>query len=292
MSSTHHLLLLPHTPTNPKPLKSTTTITSTLLHHHHPHHHLFKSMQKDLKTHLHNSIPKTPPLEVTNPMHHLLSSAPTTMAPYVCLAASDLVGGRRDVALDVASALHLMHTAAWAHGRLIGLDLTTTLTYSPGVELLTGDGVFPLGFEIVARNKEVEPEVGVKVVMEMVEMMGGIIEGQLGRVEGGVDKELVWKERVEERLCGCGGACGVMVGGGGEEMVEKGRRVGMYLGAISEVVKSGKGLERVERLKMKVVEELEVFDFERRKSLWDLLEFCLNGQTVAGGGGISGQVEL
>lgn len=228
------------------------------------------------------------------------------MAPYVCLAASDLVGGRRDVALDVASALHLMHTAAWAHGRLIGLDLTTTTsssssprTYSPGVELLTGDGIFPLGFEIVARNKEVEPEVGVKVVMEMVEMMGGIIEGQLGRVKGGIDKELVWKERVEERLCGCGGACGVMVGGGGgggEEMVEKGRRVGMYLGAISEVVKSGKGLERVERLKMKVVEELEVFDFERRKSLWDLLEFCLTGQTVAaggaGGGRISGQVEL
>ncbi|KAM0934420.1 putative isoprenoid synthase domain superfamily [Dioscorea sansibarensis] len=231
-------------------------------------------------------------------MHHLVSSAPTTMAPYICLAASDLVGGRRDVALDVASALHLMHAAAWAHGRLLGLDLTSTsspLRYSPGVELLTGDGIFPLGFEIVARNKKMDPDVGVKVVMEMVGVMEGIIEGQLGRVEGGVEEELVWKERVEERLCGCGGACGVMVGGGGGggEMVEKGRRVGMYLGIINEVVKSGKGLERVEDLKMKVVEELEVFDFERRKSLWDLLDLCLTGQTFASGSRISsGQVVL
>ncbi|KAJ0962160.1 hypothetical protein J5N97_029988 [Dioscorea zingiberensis] len=228
------------------------------------------SMEADLEAHLKSSFPTNPPLVVTEPMRHLVSCTPKSMAPVLCLAACELVGGRRDRAMDAACAIQLMHAAKCVHGRLIGLD-SSPLTYSPAIELLTGDGVFPLGFEIIARNRELDPEIGVRVVMEMTEALGGMVEGQLGRVEGGMEEEWVW-ERTEGRLCACAAACGALVGGGGEEVVESVRRCGMYVG----MMRGSVGLERAENLRSRALELLEAFHEEQRAAMLSLMDMCFH----------------
>ncbi|KAJ4844380.1 hypothetical protein Tsubulata_002329 [Turnera subulata] len=250
------------------------------------------SLNQEIDAHLKQAIPLRPPLSVYEPMHHLTFSAPRTPAPALCIAACELVGGHRDQALPAASALRLMHAAAFTHEQLPALKdrprpgrpPNYTHKFEPNIELLTGDGLVPFGMELLASSDDPAQEMLdriLRVIVEITRAMGsqGFVEGQYKESQyGGIDGEeavqVAWIGEVckkkEGELHACAGACGAILGGGSDEEVEKLRRYGLYVGTIRgiDIISGGVEskdeklllLEEVNKLRNLAVEELRGFD--------------------------------
>ncbi|XP_058072512.1 heterodimeric geranylgeranyl pyrophosphate synthase small subunit, chloroplastic-like [Magnolia sinica] len=235
----------------------------------------------DVKTYLEHSLPIRAPVVVHQPMHDLVFAAPKTMASALCIAAYELVGGQRSEAVVAAAcAINLVHAASHTHAHLPNLlERTTPSAYGANIELLTGDAISPLGFELLARS-DVEggnSERILRVIIEIARAMGGqgVVHGRYMHVkwakgqkgEDGVDviQEVCKKEAA---LYACGAACGAILGGASEEEVEKLRTYGLYIGMIWGMM-YGAGREESDRLKIAkglaplALEELEGFDGEK-----------------------------
>uniref|UniRef100_A0A1D1ZJ25 Heterodimeric geranylgeranyl pyrophosphate synthase small subunit, chloroplastic n=1 Tax=Anthurium amnicola TaxID=1678845 RepID=A0A1D1ZJ25_9ARAE len=211
--------------------------------------------EAEVEAHLGASIPTAPPPSVRGPFLRLVSSAPRTMAPALCVAACELVGGRRQLALGAACALRLLHSAFHAHRPLLGLPGPAACPerdapLADGVRLLTADGLLPLGFQLVADSGGgIEPGRVLQVMAEISEAAGaqGMAEGEYEEIlhleTGGGGDEAEWMERVcrktEGKLYACAGACGAILGGAGGEETEKLRRWGMYVGTLHGLLYGG-----------------------------------------------------
>ena len=239
------------------------------------------SVNSEIEAHLKQAIPLRPPLQVFEPMHHLVFAAPQNTAPALCLAACELVGGHRDQAMAAASALHLMHAASFTHEHLPLTDRPRPKSrpmihhaYGPNIELLLGDAIIPFGFELLARSDDPAQNNSdriLRVTIEMTRAMGsqGMVEGQYYELEcpqsdGEELCDIGWIEQVckkkEGGLHACGAACGAILGGGSEEEIEKLRRFGLYVGMIQGAGRKEKGLkEVVEELRNLALKELEEF---------------------------------
>lgn len=244
-----------------------------------PHLHL-ASLHADVQAHLKHSITLKEPLEVFQPMHHLIFSAPKTTVPALCLAACELVCGQRHHAISAASALLLMEAATFTHEHLPLTDKPKPKpepgmnhVYGPNVELLTGDGIVPFGFELLARSDgEGNSEQILRVMVEISRAVGsrGVIDAQYRktlefRSDGEETCHVEEMRRVAEKYeCGlhsCGAACGGVLGGGSEEEIEKLRKFGFYVGMIQGMVKRGlkEGKEMNEARNL-ALQELKFFE--------------------------------
>lgn len=238
------------------------------------------SINAEIDAHLKQAIPLRPPLEVFGPMHHLAFAAPQNNAPALCVAACELVGGRRDQATAAASALHLMYAASFAHEQLPLTDRprptsrpTTQHAYGPNIELLIPDGITPFGFELLAKSDDpAQNNSGriLRVTIEIARAMGsqGMVDGQYHELERPQSDNIRWIEHVSKKKEGgfyaCSAACGAILGEGSEEEIEKLRRFGLYVGMIQGMLH---GVGRKEKGLAKVVEEL------RNLALKELEEF-------------------
>jgi geranylgeranyl diphosphate synthase type II len=120
-------------------------------------------LQADIEAHLKHSLTIKEPLVVFEPMHHHVFTTPKTTVPALCLAACELVGGQRHLAISAASALLLMESATYTHEHLLLTGKpkprpgskprpVVNHVYGPNVELLTSDGIAPFGFELLSRS--------------------------------------------------------------------------------------------------------------------------------------------
>lgn len=217
------------------------------------------SLHADVEAHLKQTITIKEPLVVFEPMHHLIFTAPKTTVPALCLAACELVGGQRQEAISAASTLLLMEAAAYTHEHLPLSDRPGPKpgpmidhVYGPNVELLTGDGIVPFGFELLARSDGGEnSERILKVMVEISRAVGsggGVIDAQYMKTLGGgsdgdeichVEEIRRVVEKYEGRLHSCGAVCGGVLGGGCEEEIERLRKFGFYVGIIQGMIKWG-----------------------------------------------------
>lgn len=244
------------------------------------------SINADIEAHLKQAIPLRPPLQVFEPMHHLVFAVPQNPAPALCIAACELVGGHRDQAMAAASTLHLMQAASFTHEQLPLTDRprpksrpTIHHAYGPNIELLLGDAMVPFGFELLARSNDPVQNNSdriLRVTIEIARAIGsqGMVEGQhyeleCPQSEGEGLCDIGWIEQVckkkEGELHACGAACGAILGGGSEEEIEKLRRFGLYVGTIQGMLhgagKLGKELmKEVEELRNLALKELEEFE--------------------------------
>ncbi|KAL8195564.1 hypothetical protein R6Q57_025967 [Mikania cordata] len=223
------------------------------------------SIYSDIETHLKKAIPIRDPVTVYEPMHHLTFAPPKTTASALCVAACEAVGGNREDAIVAASAIHLMHATIYTHDHLVVTDGSrpeseTKITHRFGsnVELLTGDGIMPFGFELLARSTGSSSEKILKVIVEITRAVGA-----RGMVAG--EDDVI---RPDRQLHGCGAACGAILGGGGEEEIERLKRFGVYVekiqGLLSEKSKDeGAKMELAEKWRALALKELEYFDSKK-----------------------------
>ncbi|KAF8024027.1 hypothetical protein BT93_F1281 [Corymbia citriodora subsp. variegata] len=263
----------------------------------------WQAIHADIEAHLKKAIPMKPPLVVFEPMHHLTFSAPQSTAPALCIAACELVGGGRDQAMPAASALHIIVAAAVAHENLPLTDRPeirppVAHAFGPNVELMTGDGMVPFGFELLARSDD--PAGGnseriLRAIVEITRAVGsqGMVHGQYREVEyllsqgrdGGDDHEWadhVWAKK-EGELHACAAACGAILGGGTEEEIEGLRKYGFYVGMIRGVTAHGGGRREhgasntvVEDMKKLALQALEGFDAGRVEAVASILDAIMS----------------
>ncbi|KAJ1389558.1 Polyprenyl synthetase [Sesbania bispinosa] len=256
------------------PLKPTTV---KMTNHQHPY---WASLQADIEAHLKQAIPMKEPLVVFEPMHHLVFAAPRTTVPALCLAACELVGGQRHQAMAAASALLLFHAATYTHEHLPLTDRPkpgprpmVPHVYGPNIELLTGDGIVPFAFELLAGS---DPDGGnsdrvLRAMIEISRAVGseGLIDAQYMKTsatqsDGEELRHVEGIRRVVEKneggLHACGAACGALLGGGSEEEIERLRKYGFYVGMIQGMVQKGLWEEKqVKEARDLALKELQFF---------------------------------
>ncbi|PON51487.1 Polyprenyl synthetase [Parasponia andersonii] len=242
------------------------------------------SITADIEAHLKQSITLKPPLSVFEPMYHLVFSAPPNSAPALCVAACELVGGRRSQAIEAASALQLMHAASFTHEHLLLTDRPNSKpmvhhAYGPNIELLIPDAIVPFGCELLARSDDPaqnDSDRVLRVIVEITRAIGsrGIIGAQYqekvisrsSRGDEANDDDDQWIDytcrKKEDGLHACAAACGAILGGANEEEIETLRKFGLYVGMIEgysiRIGRNGKELERVvEELRDLALKELE-----------------------------------
>ncbi|GLT59798.1 hypothetical protein SLA2020_325970 [Shorea laevis] len=242
------------------------------------------SINEGVKAHLKHAIPAREQLAVYEPMHYLTFAAPWNTAPALCVAACELVGGNRNLALPTAAALHLMYAASYTHENLPLQEScrpksTIHHEYGPNIELLTGDSIMPFGLEVLAKSDDPAQNISgriLRVTVEITRSVGsqGMIYGQYLEVEslqsngcGSCHVEEIERvcEKYEGSLYACAATCGAIMGGGSEEEIEKMRRYGLYAGKIQGMTNRVKGNDKdlvklVEEMRGLAIKELEGFD--------------------------------
>ncbi|XP_068653909.1 heterodimeric geranylgeranyl pyrophosphate synthase small subunit, chloroplastic-like [Aristolochia californica] len=244
----------------------------------------WSGINADVEAYLERSFPLREPLVVHQPIHDLVLSAPRTMAPALCVVASDLVGrAERDHSVAIASALHVMHAASQAHEYLPQLiERHTPTAYERNIEILCGDAIYPFGYELVAGSIGGDPVRATRVMVEMARSMGaqGYLLGQYKHArwtkgEGGV-REVC--EKKEGELYSCAAVCGAIVGGADEDDEERLRRFGFYVGMIYGMLfGSGRDVingreEAVRSFRSSALKELEGFQSEKVGYISSLLD--------------------
>ncbi|KAL1814902.1 hypothetical protein ACET3Z_017476 [Daucus carota] len=251
------------------------------------------AVETQIDSHLKKSITIRPPTSVFEPMHHLTFSASKSTAPPLCIAACELVGGSPDDAVTAASAIHLMHAAAFTHQHLpltdgpMQVGSTVEHVMKPNIELLTPDGMVPFGFELLGLSEQAQNNSDriLRVIIEISRAVGsqGIVDGmyqELVYAKGeGEDQQMVEYvcEKKEGELHACAGACGAILGGGSEEEIERMRKYGLYVGMIQGMVngvgkKLGSRLEIANKWRGLAIKELEAFHGRNVHQISSLLE--------------------
>lgn len=245
------------------------------------------SINAGIEKHLHQAVKIIEPVEVVaRPLHHVMFSAPRSTAPELCVAVCELIGGRREDALEAAASLRIMHAAFFAHENVElskprPIPITRPIVehaYSPGVELMTGDAMIPFAFELLARSDDPTRDKSGQILQVMREIgratgTGGMIYGQYLKKEAcqmspEIEKLVEACEYYEGVLHECAGACGAILGGGGKGEIERLRNFGGYVGKIQGLrMLKGKFEEfdmdltaLVDQLKSSAIAQSEGFD--------------------------------
>ncbi|PIA57840.1 hypothetical protein AQUCO_00500036v1 [Aquilegia coerulea] len=245
-------------------------------------HTSWATINSEVESHIEQALSGRQPPMVFDPMNHLIFEVPRSMAPALCIAACEAVGGQKEQAIPAASALHLMHVATYTHEYLQLSDKSMVPTMShhglePSIELLTADSMIPFGYELLAAMEDPANKNSESVLQVMIEIgraMGsqGMINGQYLKFRClGLDGEEPCEEGVMDQvfekkgggLYSCGAACGAILGGGSDEEIGKLRRYGLYVGMIHGIMvhdKAGKEkrlLKLADNLRFLALKELE-----------------------------------
>lgn len=232
------------------------------------------AVNEDIEDNLRRVIPAKDLPVVYEPLRHFVFSSPRNSAPALCIAACELVGGSRDQAMAAATAIRLIHSAIYTReyppltARGISRAAVVDRRYDSNIQLMLGDGIVPIGFEILAGScggSESESERIRRVMVEMARTMGA--EGWIGGKYKGLEEEDAEEEvseMTEGGLHACGGACGAILGGGSEEEIEKMRKYGKFVGMVKGLSKKVFGEKENER-KRKKIEELKVLALNELK---------------------------
>lgn len=262
------------------------------------------SVHEDIGAHLRQAVVVKEPVEVYEPMRHSVFAAPVNMAPALCVAACELVGGHREQAIVAAAALHVMHAASFIHENLPLSDRPSLIpkakptmyhAFKPNTELLVADAMLPFGLELLASSDNPAGNNSGRILRVMVEMtraMGsqGVVEGQYNeqqcsqcdddddrKLNGTTYVEMTHEthKKKDGRLHACGAACGAILGGGSEEEIELLRRYGFYVGMIQGIVSRRLGpTEEIEELKKLAfrLREVKSFNDENAEVIFSLVD--------------------
>ena len=133
------------------------------------------------------AVPMQYPETLYESMRYSLLAGGKRLRPILCLAACELVGGDREVAIPTACALEMIHTMSLIHDDLPSMDnddyrrgrLTNHKVYGEDVAILAGDALLTYAFEYVATATQgAAPERVLQVIAGLGKAVGG--EGLVG----------------------------------------------------------------------------------------------------------------
>lgn len=127
--------------------------------------------------------------KIFSAMQYSLMSGGKKLRPIMLMAAADSVGADGEKFLSVASSIEMIHTYSLIHDDLPAMDnddyrrgkLTNHKVFGEATAILAGDALLTLAFEVITRQKNVEPKILLRVVNEMSSSAGasGMVGGQM-----------------------------------------------------------------------------------------------------------------
>ncbi|MCR5834506.1 MAG: polyprenyl synthetase family protein [Selenomonadaceae bacterium] len=145
---------------------------------------------KLVETDLLSELRKTKSLdeELTRAMEYSLMAGGKRLRPILLMAAADAVGVNGEKFITVADALEMIHTYSLIHDDLPAMDnddyrrgkLTNHKVFGEAMAILAGDALLTLAFEVATRQKDVPPDILVRVISEISTAAGvsGMVGGQ------------------------------------------------------------------------------------------------------------------
>lgn len=130
-------------------------------------------------------------------MRYSLMAGGKRLRPVLCFAGTEVVGGKAENCLEIASALEMIHTYSLIHDDLPEMDndelrrgkKTCHIEFDHGTALLAGDGLLTLAFEVLSNAGNINEKNAlkwIKIISLISKAAGfnGMIEGQILDVEG------------------------------------------------------------------------------------------------------------
>ena len=121
-------------------------------------------------------------------MEYSLMAGGKRLRPILLMAAADAVNGTGEKFITVADAVEMIHTYSLIHDDLPAMDdddyrrgkLTNHKVFGEATAILAGDALLTLAFEVALRQKDVAPEILLKVLEEISTAAGaaGMVGGQ------------------------------------------------------------------------------------------------------------------
>ena len=121
-------------------------------------------------------------------MEYSLMAGGKRLRPILLMAAADAIDSSGEKFIKVADALEMIHTYSLIHDDLPAMDdddyrrgkLTNHKVFGEATAILAGDALLTLAFEVVLRQKDVAPEILLKVLHEISTAAGvsGMVGGQ------------------------------------------------------------------------------------------------------------------
>jgi len=193
------------------------------------------------------------PQNLREAMTYSLMAGGKRLRPLLVIAACEALGGRREAALPVASAIEMVHTYSLIHDDLPAMDnddyrrgkLTNHKVYGEATAILAGDALLTHAFySIVQASRQfgVSAECALSIVEDLAEMAGprGMVGGQIADMEG--EQGLTELERLRYiHLHKTGDLivfsllAGGRIGGANEEQLEALRSFGTQIGLAFQI---------------------------------------------------------
>ena len=121
-------------------------------------------------------------------MEYSLMAGGKRLRPILLMAAADAIDSSGEKFITVANALEMIHTYSLIHDDLPAMDnddyrrgkLTNHKVFGEATAILAGDALLTLAFEVALRQKDVSPEILLKVLHEISTAAGaaGMVGGQ------------------------------------------------------------------------------------------------------------------
>ncbi|XP_051140572.1 geranylgeranyl pyrophosphate synthase, chloroplastic-like [Andrographis paniculata] len=194
------------------------------------------------------------PTKIHESMRYSLLAGGKRVRPILCIASSNLLGGRESAAMPAACAVEMIHTMTLIHDDLPCMDNdavrrgmpTNHKVYGEDAAVLAGDSLLAYAFEhlaVATAAEGVSPERVVRAVGELSGYVGGsLVAGQVadifsqGKSDVGIERLEFIHVNKTASLLEAAVVMGAIVGGGGDGEIERLRRFARCVGLLFQVV--------------------------------------------------------
>ncbi|EOY03949.1 Geranylgeranyl pyrophosphate synthase 1 [Theobroma cacao] len=207
---------------------------------------------KQVNNSLDEVVPLRHPIKIHEAMRSSLLASGKRVRPILCIASCELVGGDESLAMPIACALEMIHTASLIHDDLPCMDNddlrrgkpTNHKVFGEATAVLVGDALLSLAFEHIASNtRNISPDRVVRAIAELSTAIGsqGLVAGQMmdleseGKEVSLTELEYIHVHKTAKLLEACL-VCGAKMGGGNTTDIEKVRKYARCMGLLFQVV--------------------------------------------------------
>ncbi|TYH89486.1 hypothetical protein ES332_D01G264400v1 [Gossypium tomentosum] len=181
---------------------------------------------KKINKMLDEAIPLRHPLKLNEAMRYSLLAGGKRVRPILCIASCELVGGDESLAMPIAC------------------KPTNHKVFGESTAVLAGDAFLSFAFEHIACNtNNVSPDRLVRIFAELSSVIGskGLVAGQFvdieseGKAVSLKELEYIHVHKTAKLLEACV-VCGIIIGGGNDNDIEKVRIYARFIGLLFQVV--------------------------------------------------------
>lgn len=158
-----------------------------------------------VSSHMTSLLPQDMPKTLLKSMQYSLTAGGKRIRPILLIATLDSLGKGRELGLEVASAIEMIHTYSLIHDDLPAMDNddfrrgipTNHKVFGDGIAILAGDALLTHAFHVISSisSKRIDPIITLDLVIKLAIAAGpvGMVGGQVLDLEG-EHKELSLKD--------------------------------------------------------------------------------------------------